>query len=35
MLDLTCLLGLLTGFIIGAAAGIWIGMKLYWKTGHW
>ncbi len=32
---LECLAGLALGLIAGIAPGIWVGIKLYWKTGHW
>lgn len=36
MLDsFQCLAGLAIGLIGGLSLGIVIGIKLYWKTGHW
>jgi hypothetical protein len=32
---LQCLIGLSVGLLGGLAIGIFIGIKLYWKTGHW
>jgi hypothetical protein len=30
-----CLGGLIIGVIGGITVGVLIGMRLYWKTGHW
>jgi uncharacterized membrane-anchored protein YhcB (DUF1043 family) len=35
MPDLTCLIGLMVGIVIGMIVGIPLGMRFYWKTGHW
>jgi hypothetical protein len=32
---LQCIIGFVIGFIGCGVIGVWIGMKLYWKTGHW
>ena len=35
MPDITCLIGLIIGLVIGLIVGIPLGMRFYWKTGHW
>jgi hypothetical protein len=35
MFDLSCLIGLVVDGLVGLIVGVPIGMRLYWKTGHW
>ena len=35
LLDGWCLLGGCVGLLGGVAAGVFVGLRLYWRTGKW
>jgi hypothetical protein len=35
LLDGWCLVGLCLGGALGITAGVFVGLRLYWRTGKW
>jgi hypothetical protein len=35
LFDAWCLVGLCAGGLIGLIGGLFVGMRLYWRTGKW